>query len=209
MTDLRDHVRLCQADHMARHPQNNWGTVRYDTRFDHYWLAAGDAKQQLFFCPGCGAALPASQRDRWFDALEAEGLDPIAIRSRSPIRPAPGAASSTRLPSKSHGVRSMAATSTCSRTPKRQISILMGLTTMGRATRGVKPGLRALTLGVRRLSRTKRLNLAMTQRDVRETLGIERDRPGDRLRRNATRHARRHHSTQPDNLATTIALPQR
>ncbi len=81
MTDLRDHVRLCQADHMARHPQNNWGTVRYDTRFDHYWLAAGDAKQQLFFCPGCGAALPASQRDRWFDALKAEGLDP----NRDPI----------------------------------------------------------------------------------------------------------------------------
>ena len=81
MTDPRDDVRLCHADHMARHPQNNWGTVRYDARFDHYWMAAGDAKQQLFFCPWCGAALPASQRDRWFDALEAEGLDP----NRDPI----------------------------------------------------------------------------------------------------------------------------
>lgn len=81
MTDPCDDVRLCHADHMACHPQNNWGTVRYDVRFDHYWLAAGDAKQELFFCPWCGAALPASQRDRWFDALEAEGLDP----NRDPI----------------------------------------------------------------------------------------------------------------------------
>nr|WP_314437151.1 hypothetical protein [uncultured Brevundimonas sp.] len=81
MTDPVDDVRLCNADHMARHPQNNWGTVRYDARFDHYWLVAGDAKQQLFFCPWCGDALPESQRDRWFDALEAEGIDP----NRDPI----------------------------------------------------------------------------------------------------------------------------
>ncbi|WP_375600711.1 DUF6980 family protein [Brevundimonas sp. SH203] len=49
---------------MAQHPQNNWGTVRYDARFDHYWVEAGGARQQLFFCPWCGVSLPVSQRDR-------------------------------------------------------------------------------------------------------------------------------------------------
>lgn len=76
MSGQENDTRLCHADHMARHPQNNWGSVRYDPRFDVYWLAAGNAKQQLFFCPWCGDALPESQRDRWFDALEAEGVDP-------------------------------------------------------------------------------------------------------------------------------------
>ena len=61
---------------MDRHPQNDWGSVRYDERFDLYWVEAGGAKQQLFYCPWCGDALPPSQRDRWFDRLEALGIDP-------------------------------------------------------------------------------------------------------------------------------------
>ena len=63
---------------MDRHPQNDWGSVRYDVRFDVYWLPAGGAKQQLFHCPWCGEELPPSQRDRWFDELEALGIDPMA-----------------------------------------------------------------------------------------------------------------------------------
>lgn len=39
----------CPSGHMAEHPQNDWGTVRYDPRFDLYWMPAGGAKQQLFF----------------------------------------------------------------------------------------------------------------------------------------------------------------
>lgn len=50
--------------------------MRYDSRFDEYWLPAGGARQCLFHCPWCGEALPPSQRDRWFDELEALGLDP-------------------------------------------------------------------------------------------------------------------------------------
>ncbi|MEM7780234.1 MAG: hypothetical protein AAF697_07595 [Pseudomonadota bacterium] len=45
-------------------------------RFDIYWVPAGSAKQQLFYCPWCGEKLPPSQRDRWFDELEAMGIDP-------------------------------------------------------------------------------------------------------------------------------------
>jgi len=62
--------------HMAKHPQNDWGAVRYDPRFDVYWVPAGGAKQQIFYCPWCGEQLPPSQRDRWFDELEARGVDP-------------------------------------------------------------------------------------------------------------------------------------
>ena len=61
---------------MDRHPQNDWGSVNYDARFDIYWVQAGGAKQQLFYCPWCGEKLPPEQRDRWFDELEAKGIAP-------------------------------------------------------------------------------------------------------------------------------------
>jgi hypothetical protein len=61
---------------MDAHPQNDWETVHYDSRYDVYWVEAGGAKQALFFCPWCGEHLPPSQRDRWFDELEALGVDP-------------------------------------------------------------------------------------------------------------------------------------
>lgn len=64
--------------HMDRHRQNDWQSIRYDARFDEYWIPAGGARQCLFFCPWCGGKLPESQRDRWFDALEAKGIDPLA-----------------------------------------------------------------------------------------------------------------------------------
>jgi hypothetical protein len=72
--------------HMDRHPQNDWDSVRYDARFDHYWVEAGGAKQQLFYCPWCGEALPPSQRDGWFDALEALGIDPNLDPIPEPFR---------------------------------------------------------------------------------------------------------------------------
>lgn len=63
---------------MDAHSQNDWETVRYDSRFDVYWMPAGMAKQQLFYCPWCGERLPPSQRERWFDALEAAGINPAS-----------------------------------------------------------------------------------------------------------------------------------
>jgi hypothetical protein len=62
--------------HMDNHPQNDWDTIKYDARFDVYWLPAGAARQQLFYCPWCGERLPPSQMDRWYDELEAAGIDP-------------------------------------------------------------------------------------------------------------------------------------
>ena len=71
--DKPNHAAL---GHMSKHPQNRWGTVRYDARFDVYWVTAGGAKQRLFYCPWCVERLPPSQRDRWFDELEARDIDP-------------------------------------------------------------------------------------------------------------------------------------
>ena len=67
---------IVSSGHMDRHPQNDWQSVRYDPRFDEYWVPAGGARQVLFFCPWCGERLPPSQRDNWFDELEARGIDP-------------------------------------------------------------------------------------------------------------------------------------
>jgi hypothetical protein len=58
--------------------QSNSG-VEYDLRFGDYSIAVdAEAKirQQLFFCLWCGAELPPSRRDDWFDQLERRGVDP-------------------------------------------------------------------------------------------------------------------------------------
>jgi hypothetical protein len=72
--------------HMDRHPQNDWESVRHDARFDEYWIPAGGARQLLFFCPWCGERLPESKRDAWFDALEAQGIDPDVDPIPAPYR---------------------------------------------------------------------------------------------------------------------------
>jgi len=63
--------------HMDRHSQNDWEAVRYDPRFDTYSIKSGSAWQELYYCPWCGEKLPPSQRDKWFDELEAKGIEPM------------------------------------------------------------------------------------------------------------------------------------
>ncbi|MEV4075960.1 DUF6980 family protein [Nonomuraea fuscirosea] len=53
--------------------------VGFDERFVEYGLLihdGGGSAVIILFCPWCGTRLPDSQRDRWFDALEALGIDP-------------------------------------------------------------------------------------------------------------------------------------
>ncbi|WP_425247065.1 DUF6980 family protein, partial [Streptomyces sp. NEAU-NA10] len=53
--------------------------VRFVPKFREYGLIVhdgGTASIRIEFCPWCGARLPESQRDRWFDELEARGIDP-------------------------------------------------------------------------------------------------------------------------------------
>lgn len=68
------------SNHMKIHPENNWGSVNYDDRFDEYYIDlknSDNVVQLITYCPWCGAKLPESARDRWFDELEALGLDPM------------------------------------------------------------------------------------------------------------------------------------
>jgi uncharacterized protein DUF6980 len=50
----------------------------YHEPFDEYGLPIRDGGQSyvlITHCPWCGTNLPPSQRDRWFEAVEAAGLD--------------------------------------------------------------------------------------------------------------------------------------
>ena len=63
---------------MHLHPENTGGVVTYDARFDSYEIAVSNgAIQQIYFCPWCGEHLPPTQRGKWFDELEALGVDPM------------------------------------------------------------------------------------------------------------------------------------
>nr|WP_233415776.1 hypothetical protein [Streptomyces sp. N35] len=51
----------------------------FSAKFAEYGLIIHDgsrASSTIAYCPWCGARLPASQRDRWFDELERAGIDP-------------------------------------------------------------------------------------------------------------------------------------
>ena len=51
--------------------------VVYDHAYDEYGLVVhdgGPSSVRIKFCPWCGAALPESKRDAWFDRLEALGV---------------------------------------------------------------------------------------------------------------------------------------
>lgn len=53
--------------------------VAYVSKFREYGLIVHDGGRSSLLirsCPWCGAALPASMRAEWFDAIEALGIDP-------------------------------------------------------------------------------------------------------------------------------------
>ena len=53
----------------------------YSPQFDEYGLIihdGGPSYLTITHCPFCGARLPGSRRDAWFDALEAKGLEPMS-----------------------------------------------------------------------------------------------------------------------------------
>lgn len=53
--------------------------IDYNSKFDEYGIMVhkgGTTVCCIDFCPWCGAQLPASKRDRWFDTLKKLGIDP-------------------------------------------------------------------------------------------------------------------------------------
>jgi hypothetical protein len=53
--------------------------IDFIAKFREYGIiihAGGSSHTVISYCPWCGARLPDSQRDRWFDELESRGIDP-------------------------------------------------------------------------------------------------------------------------------------
>lgn len=72
-------VKFCCV-HMQQ--QVGDGLIKYDERFDQFSIVvkAGnevETLQGISFCPWSGHKLPGSLRSRWFDELEAIGVDPM------------------------------------------------------------------------------------------------------------------------------------
>jgi hypothetical protein len=49
-------------------------------------VAGGSALQMITFCPWCGAQLPDSLRDEWFDRLEELGIEPGTGQTPAPFQ---------------------------------------------------------------------------------------------------------------------------
>jgi hypothetical protein len=67
------------------------GVIHYDNRYEQYDLILSDdgeirMLQKIDFCPWCGTKLPLSLRDRWFDELEALGIDAMIDPVPEPYR---------------------------------------------------------------------------------------------------------------------------
>ena len=61
--------------------------VAYDEVFDEYSLIKDGVSLAISFCPWCGTPLPPSQRQRWFEELEALlGTSPLATADKVPKR---------------------------------------------------------------------------------------------------------------------------
>jgi hypothetical protein len=65
------------------------GIVVYNEVFDEFGLIVHDGGQSYVLiqhCPWCATRLPESQRDRWFDEMEAKNIDeenpPLAYTTR-------------------------------------------------------------------------------------------------------------------------------
>jgi len=56
----------------------NRATLVYNEPLDEYGILLRDRREEYVLidnCPWCGARLPASRRDDWFDAVEAAGIE--------------------------------------------------------------------------------------------------------------------------------------
>lgn len=77
---MTDAVNLTCPDHPERLECPD-ALVHYSPRFDEYGLIVHDGGQSfvtIAFCPWCGAQLPESKRDLWFDELKRRGFqDPL------------------------------------------------------------------------------------------------------------------------------------
>ncbi len=53
--------------------------IHYEPRFQEYGMIihdGGTASCRIRFCPWCGARLPDSLRNKWFEEMQRRGIDP-------------------------------------------------------------------------------------------------------------------------------------
>jgi hypothetical protein len=74
---------VAALDHACEQHADPWEcpdtALVYHEPFAEYGIPIRDGGMSYIcieHCPWCGGRLPESQRDRWFDAVEAAGLDP-------------------------------------------------------------------------------------------------------------------------------------
>ena len=78
-----DPMRIAVADFCDQHDdpwQCNRASLVYNEAMDEYGVLVRERINEYVLirhCPWCGAGLPASRRDEWFDALEARGFDDV------------------------------------------------------------------------------------------------------------------------------------
>jgi hypothetical protein len=71
------HTSITCSEHADRYLCPD-ALVAYVPEFDEYGLIihdGGHSKIAIAYCPWCGNQLPPSQRDQWFEELEALGFD--------------------------------------------------------------------------------------------------------------------------------------
>jgi len=80
MTSKTKDLHCCEE--MARHVEGGEVSISYNDRHRAYGILTtweynrSLAKQQITYCPWCGARLPHGLSDKWFDLLDDLGLDP-------------------------------------------------------------------------------------------------------------------------------------
>ena len=83
MTQHRCEAMTCQVDwrcdtHADRYDCAD-ALISFIAKFREYGLIIHDGSTSsivISYCPWCGARLPESQRDRWFEEMEHRGIDP-------------------------------------------------------------------------------------------------------------------------------------
>ena len=67
------------CEEMKEHLRGGEVAIEFLGKFREYgisYLDGGSSIQTIRYCPWCGAQLPASLRERWFDEIERLGLEP-------------------------------------------------------------------------------------------------------------------------------------
>ncbi len=71
-------LHCCKQMHAALEDE----LILFDERYDDYVIPVRASEgasivQRIDYCPWCGVKLPDSLRSKWFDELEAMGIDPM------------------------------------------------------------------------------------------------------------------------------------